>query len=54
MRGVSILNLLFAIIDPLPNLKIYFSNITELLEGMDQYQQQRTINFYENYGYHQH
>ena len=45
-------NILIVIIEPLATAQHYFHNITELLEGMHQYQQQRIINFYENYEYH--
>ena len=51
MKAISILILLIVVIEPLATTQHYFHNITELLEGMYQYQQQRIINFYENYGY---
>ena len=38
--------------ESLNNAEHYFFNVTELLEGRYQYQQQRIISFYENYGYH--
>ena len=52
MRGIFKLNLLIVIIEPLATAQHYFPNITEILKSMYQYQQQRTIKIYENYGYH--
>ena len=52
MRGIFILNCLIIIIHPLTTSQHYISNITEILEGMHQYQQQRIIKFYKNYVYH--
>ena len=46
MREIFILNFLFVIIQPLATAQYYFPNITELLENMQQYEQQRIINFY--------
>ena len=51
MRGMLILNLLIVIMEPLTAAQHYFPNITELFEGMHQYQQQRIINLNENSGY---
>ena len=45
MRAIFILSLLTVIIEHLANAQHYFPNITELLEGTYQYQQQRIINF---------
>ena len=52
MKGMCVLSILIVIIDPLAIAQNYFLNITELMEGMYQYQEQRIINFYEIYGYH--
>ena len=52
MRVIVILNLLIVVTVPLATAQNYFPNITELLEGMHQYQQQRIISYFENYGYH--
>ena len=52
MRGIFILSLLIVIIEPLDTAQHCFPNITELIEGMYQYQQQRIVNFYEIYGCH--
>ena len=52
MTGIFMLNLLPVMIEALATAQHYLPNITELLEGMCQYQQHRIINFYENYGCH--
>ena len=48
MRRIFILDPLIVIIEYLAAARRYFSNITELLEGVYQYQQQRIINFNDN------
>ena len=52
MRRICILNRLTVIIEHVTTAQHYFPNITELLGGMCQYQQQRIINYYEHYRYH--
>ena len=51
MWGIFILNPLIIIIEPLATAQPCSPNITDLLEGLYQYIQQRTINYSEKYGY---
>ena len=52
MREVFKFNLSTGIKEPLATAQHYFPNVTELLKGIYQYQQQRIMNFNENNGYH--